>query len=251
MILKNKNDKLTFWIIFAGIACSTIPFIFDRLPLIGYFFFFIINTLLISTAGGAAHAHGHQPIFHSDFFSNIFTTFLGILRGTPNHTGIIIHNVHHHGHLEVKEKDWTGTWILPKNRSFFTLFQYPYLQYKNIKAHLNDKYLNTHYSPKFVYEYKRDKRYILIFNIIFFLLSPYKFIFLIFIPRAISLFYLMNFNLLHHDNCEDSEYKHSRNYTGKIINFVSFNSGYQTVHHNHPEIHWSELPALHKRNFSG
>lgn len=54
-------------------------------------------------------------------------------------------------------------------------------------------------------------------------------------------------NFLQHDGCDsESEINHSRNFTSKIGNWFFFNNGFHTVHHLHPECHWSQLPKLHK-----
>ena len=55
-------------------------------------------------------------------------------------------------------------------------------------------------------------------------------------------------NYLQHADCEvGSEYNHSRNFTGKLFNFMFLNVGYHTAHHLHDRIHWTELPALHEQ----
>jgi beta-carotene hydroxylase len=45
---------------------------------------------------------------------------------------------------------------------------------------------------------------------------------------------------------EESEYNHTRNFTG-LINQLLFNNGYHTIHHQNPGMHWSETPAAQKK----
>ena len=44
-----------------------------------------------------------------------------------------------------------------------------------------------------------------------------------------------------------SEHNHSRNITGRIFNFLVFNNGLHTVHHENPGAHWSTLRELHTK----
>jgi beta-carotene hydroxylase len=38
---------------------------------------------------------------------------------------------------------------------------------------------------------------------------------------------------------------HSRNFVSPTMNWLVFQAGYHTVHHEHATAHWSHYPALH------
>lgn len=58
---------------------------------------------------------------------------------------------------------------------------------------------------------------------------------------------IITLNFLQHDGCDiDHPYNHSRNFTGKALNFLCCNNGYHAVHHNHPRMHWSLLEKKHQ-----
>jgi beta-carotene hydroxylase len=58
---------------------------------------------------------------------------------------------------------------------------------------------------------------------------------------------LVGVNLLQHQDCDTaSEYDHSRNVTGALVNWLLLNSGFHTAHHLRPALHWSLLPAFHR-----
>ena len=44
-----------------------------------------------------------------------------------------------------------------------------------------------------------------------------------------------------------SKYNHSRTFNSKLLNFLLFNNGYHTAHHENASMHWSELAAAHAR----
>lgn len=35
----------------------------------------------------------------------------------------------------------------------------------------------------------------------------------------------------------------ARNFVGPVINYLTFNNGYHTIHHMYPTMHWSRLPG--------
>jgi hypothetical protein len=45
---------------------------------------------------------------------------------------------------------------------------------------------------------------------------------------------------------EESQYNHSRNFTGLYNRFL-LNNGYHTAHHEQMGLHWSQLPAAHEK----
>jgi fatty acid desaturase len=44
-----------------------------------------------------------------------------------------------------------------------------------------------------------------------------------------------------------SEHNHSRNFVGKSSNWLVFNNGFHTAHHESAGLHWSKLPEAHAK----
>jgi beta-carotene hydroxylase len=67
-------------------------------------------------------------------------------------------------------------------------------------------------------------------------------------PWLFGQWFLVTINLLQHQDCDaGSSHNHSRNVTGRAVNWFLLNNGYHTAHHNHPGAHWSELPRIHSQ----
>lgn len=75
-----------------------------------------------------------------------------------------------------------------------------------------------------------------------------KFLLYILIPHQYAAWGIITMNFLQHDGCdENSEFNHSRNFVGKLVNFWTYNNGYHTIHHMEPGLHWSLLPEAHAK----
>jgi fatty acid desaturase len=75
-----------------------------------------------------------------------------------------------------------------------------------------------------------------------------SFLLYVFLPHKYAAWGIITMNLLQHDGCdENSEYNHSRNFVGKLVNWFTFNNGYHTIHHMEPGLHWSLTPHEHDR----
>ena len=55
---------------------------------------------------------------------------------------------------------------------------------------------------------------------------------------------------LQHAGCvaksSEHPYGHSNSSLSRVLNFTMFNVGYHTHHHEHPQVHWAQLPRLHE-----
>lgn len=77
-------------------------------------------------------------------------------------------------------------------------------------------------------------------------LSPQKALLYVFLPQVFSLHFLLASNYLQHAHATPgARFDHSRNFVG-AINWLWFNVGYHTAHHEWPALHWTSLPAAHR-----
>jgi len=77
-------------------------------------------------------------------------------------------------------------------------------------------------------------------------LLVYFFAFLM--PALFALWSMMFINYIQHVHCDPwSKHNHSRNFVSRFGNFLVFNNGFHTVHHENAGTHWSKLPELHAK----
>ena len=79
-----------------------------------------------------------------------------------------------------------------------------------------------------------------------FALDLRKALVLVILPQIFAKYAIQCVRYFQHIDCApQSEWDHSRNFVGPVVNALLFNNGFHTVHHHHPGVHWSKLPALH------
>ncbi len=213
-----------------------------RLPevhpvLYAWFLFMAVSVAII------AHNHNHVPIWRSRWLNIATDYWLTLFYGFPAFGWVPTHNKNHH-HLNNKAGDYTITWRLSEKNNLFTLLSYPtmssYFQQKPIAAHLRGLWSSD--KVKF---WLAASQYILlgVYYAAALLWNWKKALLLVLIPHQMSLFSILIFNYVQHVHSdEESEYNHSRNFTG-LINTMLFNNGFHTIHHKAPGIHWSKTPA--------
>src|SRR5690606_34231464 len=66
------------------------------------------------------------------------------------------------------------------------------------------------------------------------------------LPALFALWTVMLFNYEQHVHTDPwSKRNHSRTFVGGLTNFLLFNNGLHTAHHEKADLHWSELAAVH------
>lgn len=208
------------------------------------YFIFIIFSISVSAIN---HNHAHLPIWKNHILNKVTDYWIIIFQGHPLFLFYPAHNLNHHKYCNTRS-DYNHTWKNKNTNDFLGFLAHPFISaltlMKIIPEHLScllidDK--NKFYDACFQY----------IFLIIYLAIAAAsdlsKTIFYIVIPYFISLFYLLASNYLQHAHTnENCKYNNSRNFTG-LMNFILFNTGYHTVHHLRPNVHWSKLPEAHKK----
>ena len=192
------------------------------------------------------HNHNHLPMWGSKTM-NLFTDWwLTVFYGFPIFAWIPTHNKNHHRYNN-REGDDSITYRISEKNNFFTLVSYPtisgYYQQKAILNYLKEMKANN----KEKFRVCISQYVVLVLWIAVALLIDWqKALLFVIIPQQVSLFSVLIFNYVQHVHAdEESEWNHSRNFTG-FLNFLLFNNGYHTIHHHKAGLHWSMVPEAHK-----
>ena len=210
-------------------------------PFIYTWFLFMSVAVAVMT-----HNHNHLPMWRSKPLNILTDWWLTVFYGFPIFAWIPTHNKNHH-RFNNREGDDSITYRVSEKNNFFTFISYPtisgYYQQKAIFAYLKDAKENN-----------REKYWLCISQYAMLvlwigaalLIDWKKALFFVIIPQQVSLFSVLIFNYVQHVHAnEESEFNHSRNFTG-FLNFLLFNNGLHTIHHHKAGLHWSKVPEAHK-----
>ena len=191
----------------------------------------------------------HQPIFKWKLLNRLFQVALSFTYGHSVSAYVSGHNFSHHHHSQssmdrIRTSQMRYRWNLLNQLLLFFHVAPGIMRDENVFAR---KMLNER--PKWFAQYLVEM--ILVLGTKFFLLF-YNWelaLLLLFLPHAYAAWGIIGTNFWQHDGCDENHrYDHSRNFSGRLLNFLAFNNGYHGAHHERPELHWSLLPAYHKEH---
>ena len=208
---------------------------------------YAVSLFMAVSVAVVAHNHNHVPLWKPRLLNTLTDYWLTLFYGFPAFAWVPTHNKNHH-FLNNKAGDYTITYRLSEKNNLLTLLSYPsissYFQQRPIRD-----YLKTLWNSNRRKFYLAASQYLLLglFYMVTLIMDWKKAVLFIVIPHQVSLFSVLIFNYVQHVHAdEESEYNHTRNFTG-LINPLLFNNGYHTIHHQNPGMHWSATPAAQKK----
>jgi fatty acid desaturase len=242
-MLRYKADRRTLIYMFV-----TTVVLYLQWNIVGFnIFLYTFSLFLAISVAVIAHNHNHLPMWRRRPLNIMTDYWLTLFYGFPAFGWIPTHNKNHHV-LNNRAGDYTITYRVTEKNNFFSLMSYPsissFYQQKPIRDYLKNLWQTDR--PEF---YAAFLQYFALaaLYIIAFYFDWKKALIFIAIPHQVSLFSVLVFNYVQHVHAdEESSVNHSRNFTG-FLNKLLFNNGYHTVHHDRSGMHWSEVPAAHKK----
>jgi len=196
----------------------------------------------------AKHNHNHCATFRSDVLNSAFELWLSLLTGNTT-TGIITaHNRLHHGQNQ-SSSDFVRCSLVKYRYNWQNLLAFFFASVAEMIRHRPDDLSEWRQTRPGLYRQALTERIATIGFILALAILDWKAT-LIYCaaPWLFAQWVLVTINLLQHQDCDiQSEFGHSRNITGTIVNWVLLNNGFHTAHHCYPALHWSLLPEAHWR----
>jgi fatty acid desaturase len=194
----------------------------------------------------ATHNAVHCPVFHQRWLNRAFQVVLTLTYGHPVSAYVPGHNLSHHKHTQSRRDVMRTTkaryrWHLLNGLLFMSRVS------KDV-FFADMRYFKAMYrrNPPWFRQMMLEATIFLGVMGALVALDWKKFLLYVLIPHHYAAWGIITMNLLQHDGCdEDSEWNHSRNFVGKLVNWWTYNNGFHTIHHMEPGLHWSLLPEAH------
>jgi len=211
----------------------------------------LVLTLMVLSWICAVITHNviHCPVFKSKPVNKVFQVFLSMTYGHPVSSFVPGHNLSHHRFTETA-RDVMRTTKARHRLNFLNLFGFA----ANVGGSvMKGEWLFTKAMRKQRPSWFKQMviEFVVLWgvSIALLIIDWRKFLVFFYLPHAFAAWGIITINLLQHDGADaDSEYNHSRNFTGKLFGWFTFNNGWHTAHHIKPGLHWSLLPAWHDEN---
>jgi beta-carotene hydroxylase len=207
------------------------------------------------SAGVLAHNQNHCPVFVDRRANAIYATVISFFYGYPSFGWIPTHNENHHRFVN-RQGDATATWRHTRRNTAWTAFTYFFYsaawQAPLIAAYLRRvRRLSTSAWAWLI------GQYVIVFGGHALALAvavhlyggrtgSFVYLSALGIPAVGALWGLMFTNYVQHVDCDEtSKWDHSRNFVSPWMNFLVFDNGFHTVHHQRANLHWSHARAAH------
>lgn len=206
-------------------------------------------------SGVLAHNQNHTPVFRGKRSNSLYAAWLSFFYGCPVFVWVPTHNQNHHRFLD-GPGDATRTAEHAPRDTLWAALTYPtrsaVAQAPAIWAYARDA--RRHHPARFRQILLQTLTVVLGHAAAFSLgvacygaaRGALLYACAFGIPAGFAAWSMMFTNYLQHVGCDHaSPDDHSRNFVGRVMNWMVFDAGYHTVHHEHAGTHWSRYPELH------
>jgi fatty acid desaturase len=255
-MLRHKADRRTLlWAFVFFPAVGFAPYLEPRLipwllPLSLYFGF---------CAGVFSHNHNHSPVFKSRAANAFYSAWLSIFYGFPTFGWIPTHNLNHHKYVN-KAGDATITWRYSKKNTWLVASTYYFVSVYWQKPVLDEYIAKARRENPALFRRILGQYATLVGAQVGLLALAYAlhhdtwwrglevWFFGFGVSAMFANWSMIFINYIQHVHTDPwSEHNHSRNFVGTLSNWLVFNNGFHTAHHESAGLHWSKLPEAHAR----
>jgi beta-carotene hydroxylase len=215
-----------------------------------------LTLYLAYSAGVLTHNHLHCPVFSRRSSNAGYAVWLSVFYGLPVFSWIPTHNQNHHRFVNSKD-DVTHTFRHSRDNTLLNALLYPL---RSGRWHLP-------LLLRFVNEARRRSGRLFLQLVLQSVSIPVvhgtcaalavaehglglglsTYALSMGIPALLAPYFMMFTNYAQHIHCDPaSADNHSRNFVSPWVNWLMFDAGYHTVHHENSGTHWSEYAALHR-----
>ncbi|RYZ08129.1 MAG: fatty acid desaturase [Myxococcales bacterium] len=208
-------------------------------------------------SGVLTHNHNHVPVFRGRGVNVAYGAWLSIFYGFPIVSWVPTHNQNHHRYGN-GEGDATATALHAPQDSLLAALTYPTASSRR-QFPLLVRFAQGAFRSRSSYRARilaEGAALVLGHAAVLALaialhgakLGALVYVVALGVPASLGTYWMMLTNYLQHVGCDaKSGDDHSRNFVSPFFNWFVFQNGYHTVHHDQPNVHWSQYPELHRQ----
>ena len=195
------------------------------------------------------HNHVHRSVFTSRIWNHVFNYTLAFATGQSTVSVIPVHNDRHHRQNQTEE-DCVRSTLVRHKWNWINLLLFPFTAIGQVRKRKGGDFARmASRHPGLARQWQRERLAVLCLALLLLAADTRATLLYCVLPWIFGQWGIVTINLLQHQGCDhDSLYNHSRNITGKWINWLFLNNGFHTAHHMRPGLHWSRLPEWHNRH---
>jgi len=214
-----------------------------------YWIFLPITCVFTFIACIIKHNHIHCRTFAKRGWNRVFEFLLSFSTGQSVAAIIPVHNERHHAQNHTDE-DYVRSSLVNFRRNWLNLLAFPFVVVRLVHQNKTADIAHWRRQKPQLYWRVQGERITVIFLFVTLLLLNWRETLIYFgIPWLFGQWGIVTINLLQHQDCDhNSDFDHSRNVTGKFINWLFLNNGFHTAHHLRPALHWSRLSEFHRQH---
>ena len=231
------------------LAVLTVLFFVQWTGLFRHWYLAPVSCVLAFVACIIKHNHIHCRTFANDYWNRAFEHMLGFCTGQSATAIIPVHNERHHAQNH-SDQDCVRSSLVNFRGNWLNLIAFPVVAVWNVYRVKSADMRRWQTQKPALFRRARLERFTVIGFIIVLMILNWRGTLLYFgVPWLFGQWGIVAINLLQHQDCDPhSEFDHSRNVTGGLINWLFLNNGYHTAHHLRPALHWSLLPKYHREH---
>lgn len=206
----------------------------------------LVNCLVSFMCAIIVHNSIHVPIFKKRWANKVFQLVLSFTYGHSTSAYVPGHNFSHHKYTQSDKDAMRTSKARFKINLLNQLFFFFIMSGDILKGELRFAARMRRERPEWFRQYLLEMGLVMGLKIVLLVVNWKCAVLFVLIPHQYAAWGIVGTNYFQHDGTDqEHEYNHGRNFTGSLLNYMLFNNGYHSAHHDKPNLHWSLLPAYH------
>jgi len=249
-MLRYKADRRTLFVVTLYFVAAITPWLlWPNLNNWQTALLVILNCYLSFTCAIIVHNTIHAPIFKKKGMNKFFQVVLSFTYGHSTSAYVPGHNFSHHKYTQTDKDAIRTTKARFKLNILNQLFFFFIMSGDILKGEIRFAQKMRKERPEWFRQYLLELVLVIGTKIALLIVNWKCALLFIVIPHQYAAWGIVSTNYFQHDGTDhDHPYNHSRNFTGKGLNWILFNNGFHGAHHMKPNLHWSLLPAYHEEH---